>query len=351
MTVLTILATVALVLGVASAGMNAKTIYEIESDRGYVAAAEKVLQEQRRKVEEELAAARSRGDAVAVAQAEVLRDSLRLIERRSNVAAIGRQVEQTKASFLDEQWQQFKADLALRGISAGASRIGFGKVQDSYIRGTNWPPDPAKSIAIWDPKAKQAVRIMLEGDRPSLTVIQFGDDLEDTLTVVLNGYDVLKSSTGTGGQPRTAGEALEQIREALQRLGDLRPLPDTVGEYVAASLVKQARTDNPQIAGLSPEEQAAFLRDQACDRLRAMQAGASDLERSDALRAAQALLDCPVPARPTRTPTPTSRASPTRARTPTSTRTARPTATPRPRPVTTATPYKTREWIWTLPGR
>ena len=293
MTVVSILTAVALALGVASAGMNAKTIYDIETDRGYVAAADELLREQRADIEAQLAAARSREDPVAEAQAEALLATVRLVERRANVAAVGRQVEQTKDSFLEEQWQQFKADLMLKGVSAGATRMGFGKLQDAYVRGTNWPPDPSKSAVIFDPRAKQAVRIMLEGDRPVLEVTQFSDDLADTLTVVLSGYSVMKGATGSEGQADTAEEAWDQVREGLERIQDMQPLPDTLGSYIAASLVRQAQADNPQIAGLSSSEQADFLRDQTCARLRKLMELEPDVDRAAALLAAQRQLQCP----------------------------------------------------------
>lgn len=293
MTVVSILTALALALGVASAGMNAKTIYDIESDRGYVAAADELLREKRAEIEERRAEARSREDTVAEAQAEVLLATLHLVERRANVAAIGRQVEQTKDSFLEEQWRQFTADLLLKGVSAGATRIGFGKLQDAYVRGTNWPPDPSKSAVIFDPKAKQAVRIMLEGDRPVLEVIQFSDDLADTLTVVLSGFSVMKGATGSEGQAETAGEAWGQVREGLERIQDLEPLPDSLGAFIAASLVKQTRADNPQIAGLSSSEQEDFLRDQTCKRLRELVEAEPDVDRAAALLAAQRQLQCP----------------------------------------------------------
>ena len=293
MTVVSILTAVALALGVASAGMNAKTIYDIETDRGYVAAADEMLREQRADIEAQLAEARSQEDPVAEARAEALLATLHLVERRANVAAVGRQVEQTKDSFLEEQWQQFKADLMLKGVSAGATTMGFGKLQDAYVRGTNWPPDPSKSAVIFDPTAKQAVRIMLEGDRPVLEVTQFSDDLADTLTVVLSGYSVMKGATGSEDQADTAEESWDQVREGLERIRDLQPLPDTLGGYIAASLVKQARADNPQIAGLSPSEKEDFLREQTCERLRKLVEAEPDVDRAAALQAAQRQLQCP----------------------------------------------------------
>lgn len=367
-TVVSILTAVGLMLGVVSAGMNAKTIYEIESDRSYVAAADKLLSEVRSTADEELAAARYHGDAVAIAQAEAHRDAIRLIERRTNVAAIGRQVEQTKEAFLEEQWRQFQADLVAKGLSAGAGRIGFGKVRDCFMRGTNWPPDPSKSLVLFDPTTRQAVRVILGPDRPVLDVIEFSDDLGDVLGSVLTGYDVMKSTTGTGAQPRTASEALEQVQQGLERLGEMRALPSTVGGYLATSLVRRAQRDNPQIATLSAEEQEEFVRGQACGRLRGLLATASSVERSEAVRAAQEQLGClgpstagsagaaaapsapsvakPPPQAPTETATPTTvdRLPKSVASTPTSTMTASPpqvptrTVTPMPMPSPTATP-------------
>jgi Arc/MetJ-type ribon-helix-helix transcriptional regulator len=133
---------------------------------------------------------------------------------------------------------------------------------------------------------------MLENDRPVLDVIKFSDDLKDVLNVVLGGFNVLKSST-SGGQAQTGEEAYGVVTEGLERLDDLEPLPDTIGAFISVSLIKEILVDNPQIAGLSEEEQARFVIDQACKQLRELVEAEPDADRSDALRAAQRLLECP----------------------------------------------------------
>ena len=292
MTVVSILAAVTLALGVAGQGMTLSEIYDIESDESYSAAADKLLREKEADIKEERTEARSEGDAVAEAEAELLLATLRVVKKNANIQSVKRQQRQRKAAFLEEGWNQFEVDMLLRGLSAGANRIGFGKLQDTYVRGTNWPPDPSKSVALFDPKARRAVRIMLENDRPVLDVIKFSDDLKDVLNVVLGGFNVLKSST-SGGQAQTGEEAYGVVTEGLERLDDLEPLPDTIGAFISVSLIKEILVDNPQIAGLSEEEQAGFVIDQACKQLRELVEAEPDVDRSDALRAAQRLLECP----------------------------------------------------------
>jgi hypothetical protein len=292
MTVVSILAAVTLALGVAGQGMTLSEIYDIESDESYSAAADKLLREKEADIKEERTEARSEGDAVAEAEADLLLATLRVVKKNANIQSVKRQQRQRKAAFLEEGWNQFEVDMLLRGLSAGASRIGFGKLQDTYVRGTNWPPDPSKSVALFDPKARRAVRIMLENDRPVLDVIKFSDDLKDVLNVVLGGFNVLKSST-SGGQAQTGEEAYGVVTEGLERLDDLEPLPDTIGAFISVSLIKEILVDNPQIAGLSEEEQAGFVIDQACKQLRELVEAEPDVDRSDALRAAQRLLECP----------------------------------------------------------
>lgn len=291
-TVISILAAVTLALGVAGQGMTFSEMYDIESNQSYAAAADKLLREKRDKIQEQRALARSRGDTVAEAEADVFLATLRLVEENANLQSVKRQQRQRKAAFLEEQWRQFQVNMLLKGLSAGASRIGMGKLQGTYARGSNWPPDPSKSVALFDPKARQAVRILLESDRPVLDVIKFSDDFGDALNIVLGGFSVLKSATADG-QAQTGEEAYGVVTEGLERLEDLKPLPDTIGGFIAISMVKQAWIDNPQIEGRSSDEQTDFLIDQACKQLRGLVEAEPDLDRSDALRASQQLLECP----------------------------------------------------------
>ncbi|NLS76304.1 MAG: hypothetical protein GXY76_03495 [Chloroflexi bacterium] len=289
MAAVSIIATVALALGLLSWGMDVNQAVVNESNVSYSKAAMQQVQERRSQVEQELAEARRRGDAVTVAELQALRDGLNAIERRWNPAAQLRQAEQTRAAFIEEGQKKAAIDMGAGLVSRGVG--GFGKVQGTFMRGTNWPP--AKSILTWDPKAAQAVRLILEADRPVLQVIELADDAEDHLSVVLAGFDVLRGTMGSGGQPQDAQAAYEGVSGALQGLEGLRALPSTVGEYLKGSLERQARAANPQIAGLPEEEQEAFVRDQACNRLRGLQASESDPDRANAVRVAQAMLDCP----------------------------------------------------------
>jgi hypothetical protein len=62
--------------------------------------------------------------------------------------------------------------------------------------------------------------------------------------------------------------------------------------FIGASLIKQAMADNPQIATLSPEEQAEFLTDQACKQLQALMQAESDVDRGEVLQATERALGC-----------------------------------------------------------
>jgi len=291
-TVISILGAVTLALSVAGQSMTFSEMYDIESNDSYAAAADELLREKEADIKEERTEARSEGDAVAEAEADLLLTTLHMVKENANIQAVKRQQRQRKAAFLEEQWRQFQVNMLLKGLSAGASRIGMGKLRGTYMRGSNWPPDPSKSVALFDPKARQAVRILLESDRPILDVIKFSDDFGDALDIVLGGFSVLKSATA-GDQAQTGEEAYGVVTEGLERLEDLEPLPDTIGAFIAISMVKQAWIDNPQIEGLSSDEQADFLIDQACKQLRELVEAEADLDRSDALRAAQRLLECP----------------------------------------------------------
>ena len=190
--VVALMTTISLALGVVNAGMNFGTIYDLEMDRHYVAAAEQQLAEQYEKVAEKLDEARRKNDTAAAAEYETVLNDIRLIRDRSNVVAIGRQVEQRKAAFIEEQWSVFVADKAASFVSWGIGKTGFGKVTDAYMRGNNWPP--GKNFVTWNPVSGQNQRFIL-GNRPELVVTQFSDELGKFMDAILNGFDVARSAT------------------------------------------------------------------------------------------------------------------------------------------------------------
>ena len=72
-----------------------------------------------------------------------------------------------------------------------------------------------------------------------------------------------------------------------------RPLPKDIGDYLAASLVRRVQRENPQIATESLVDQAVFVRDQVCQRLRGMWlAEQRDQVRAQALWNALIKLEC-----------------------------------------------------------
>jgi hypothetical protein len=290
-TVIGIMTAIGLALATLDWGMDVWRAGSTEIDRSYAAAALEMLRERQDKAQQALEAARRQDDPVALAQAQVLRDGLALIEARYNPSAQVRQVEQSRAAFIEEGERKAAIDFGMRVLSSGVG--GFGKVRGSYIRGTNWPPDPSKSVVLFDPTKAQAVRVMLDSDRPALQAIELADNLEDALSIVMSGYGVLDNAARTGDQPRTAGSTYEGVRQGLERMENLRPLPDTVGGYVAAALDRQVRAANRQIHGLPGEQQEAFVRDQACAQLREMWEQESDYAfRTKALEAAMARFEC-----------------------------------------------------------
>jgi hypothetical protein len=287
---------VALALGTVGWTMAMGQMYERESQKNYGAAARDMLRERQAETEKQLAEARAQGDKIAEAEAEVLLATLHLVEERYNPAAVWRQEEQRTEAFREDQKRQFRVGLLLKGLSMGAGTLGFGKVSGSYIRGTNWPPDPSKSVVIWDPKAAQWTRIMLQGDQPILKVTEFSDNLEDFLKVLNSSYGVATSATQSEDQEEMTGEEVYgAVKEALERIKDMEPLPDILAVFISESLKKQALADNPQIAGLSSEERDEFLTDQACKQMQEMVEAESDVDRSDVLRAADQALGCSGP--------------------------------------------------------
>jgi len=287
--VIAILSTVALALGVVSAGINFKTIYEIEMDRHILAATEQQLAEQYGAIEEKLEEARWQNNAIAAAEYETMLNDILLIRNRSNVAAIGRQVEQRKAAFIADQWSIFQANLATDIVSWGVGKIGFGKVTDSYMRSRNWPP--GGSFVTWNPASGQAERFIL-GSSPELVGVEFSDELGDFMSAILNGFDVARSITANESI-QVASDASAFVSDELGEAEGLRPLPADIGDYLAASLVKKVKRENPQIATESLVEQAVFVRQQACQQLKDMYLNEQrDQHRVEALRAALDKLEC-----------------------------------------------------------
>lgn len=293
MTVISIVTAVSLALGVVSAGINFKTIYEIEMDRNYVAATEQQLAEQYKKVEEKLNDARRKNDTVSAAEYETILNSIRLVRDRSNVAMIGRQVEQRKAAFIDEQWTIFQANVAIGIVSWGMGKVGFGKVTDTYMQGNNWPP--GRNFATWKPFTGQSERIIL-GAKPALIMAEFSDELADFMGAILNGFDVARSVTA----PSNIQSALEASTYVSQELEEnVRPLPKDIGDYLVASMIKRIKRENPQIATESFVNQAIFVRQQSCQGLNKMWLEESrDQTRSEALREAINKLECDKLAKP-----------------------------------------------------
>ena len=138
--VIAIISAIAMGLSVVSTAINMKTIVEMETDRYYVAETEKLLAEQYNAAEEKLEMARFQNDPMAVAEYETLLKNIRLLRDRSNVVAIGRQVEQKKATFIKEQWDVFVADMSIRAVTWGMGKVGFGKVTDTFMRGRTGHP-------------------------------------------------------------------------------------------------------------------------------------------------------------------------------------------------------------------
>ena len=279
-TVFTIVTTIALALGVVSAGLNFQTIYDIEMDRHYVAVTEQQLAEQYAAVEEKLLEARGRNDMVAVAEYGTILNGIQQVRNRSNVVAIGRQVEQRKQAFIDEQWSVFQANVAIGVVSWGMGMIGYGKVSDTYMRSKNWPP--GSNVAVWNPLAGQSERIIL-GSKPELIMAEFSDELGDFMNAILNGFDVARTVTAGGGDIQSALDASTFVSAEIDEIKNARPLPKDIGDYLAASMVKQVRRANPQIATEPIGVQAVFIRQQACQNLKKMwQAEQRDLLRAEA---------------------------------------------------------------------
>jgi hypothetical protein len=285
--ILIIMATVSMALAMASTGSNFSSIYEIEMDIHYADSAREELWKQQAIFEDKMKEARNRNDAVAAAEYGTMINEINLIRDRSNIVAISRQAYQRKEAFREHHWRKFLTSKAIDVTTWGLSKIGFGKVNDAYIRGKNWPA--GSNFLTFNPLTGQKERIIL--GRPDLMVTQFGDDLSDFLTAILDGFDIT-SSAPPSTDILTAEQANTYVSEKLEQVRNVRPLPTEVGDYLAASIVKQIKRDFPQIAGEPLVEQAIFVHDHSCQRLRKMWMDEPNLDRSAVLRAALDKLKC-----------------------------------------------------------
>jgi len=281
-----ILATCLLVSAVVGTGITAKTIYDIEMDINYAAAARKQLANQYAQVEEKLQAARSENDIVAAAEYEMLLNAIVLIDRRVNIIAIGDQVQQTKEAYIQDEWNKFVAEKVIGVMGWGFGSIGFGEVTDSYISGRNWPP--RSNFVTYNPVTDQNVRIIL-GGRPELTVITFSDEIADFGNMTLEIFDKIRSEQAKEGELMSAYDAQKFISAQLENLEDIRPLPSDIGKYIASSMIRKGKKEGAHIS--DQEERNKFARDWACKRLtelaRAQSTSSSEgMDRSESLWAA-----------------------------------------------------------------
>ena len=281
-----ILASALMILAVVSTGVNAKTIYDIEMDRNYVSAAREQLASQYEEVKEKLDIARRENDAVAAAECEMVLDTISLIDRRVNIVAISDQVEQTKEAFIEDQWSKFVAEKIIGVMGWGVSRIGFGKVTDTYMKGKNWPP--RSNFVTYDPVTGENVRIIL-GNRPELTVTIFSDELSDFGKTTLEIFDKMRSQAAKDGGLMSPYDAQRFISEQLENIGGIQPLPSDIGTYIASSMIRQGIKEGSHIG--DEKERDEFARDWACQQLTKMATEQStrtsaDVERSEALWAA-----------------------------------------------------------------
>jgi len=280
---LSILATSLLLYGVVNAGITAKTIYDIEMDINYAAAARQQLVKQYTRVEEKRDAALRENDIVAASEYEMLLDAITLIDRRVNIIAIGEQVQQTKEAFLEDQWAKFVAERVIGAMGWGFSRIGFGEVTDTYIKGRNWPP--RSNFVTYNPVTDQNVRIIL-GGRPELTIIKFSDEISDFGKMTLEIFDQIRSKQANKCELMTAYDAQKFISEQLEKLEGIRALPSDIGTYIASSMIRKGEKAGSHIS--DQEELSEFARDWACKRLTELATAQSTvspagLERSEAL--------------------------------------------------------------------
>jgi len=295
-TVFTILAGLALTLSTVSWGMDVWKAGALESNKSYSAAALEHVRQHQAQAETDLAAARREGDPIAVARTQARRDALVLLEERWDPSAAVRHAEQARSAFIEEGQRKAMIDIGTRIASWGVG--GFGRVQGSYMRGTNWPPTGA-NVVYWDAQAGKAVRVILGTDRPALEIVEFKDNLEDALSMTMGLFDVLKGTAGSGEDALTARETYEGLREGLERLQDLDALPTTIGGYVGRAMERQIQVENSQIASLTEEQREEFVQELACARLQALWQAESDRTRSESYAGALAWFGCPHPVRRT----------------------------------------------------
>lgn len=292
-----IMTTIALMLGVVSTANTGATTYEKHTNVTYAQATAELLRNQQADITAQIAQARYEGDALREAEYQAMLGTLRTLERRLNPDAVVRQSLQEREAFLDDQWQVFKTTVVSYGVTKGLSATGFGKVAGSHMRGTNWPPDPNKSLVLYDPTTRQMTRVLLAPDRPILEIIDYTEEIGSFFDGIQNSLEVVRNTAPVGDQDLLSGrDAYTVASEGLERMTGMRPLPANVGDYLARAAVRRAERDNAQVAGLPDEERIPFLRDQACARLLPLYGAESDRYRSETLLAALSELGCTLPA-------------------------------------------------------
>ncbi len=289
-----IVAGILLIMGVVSKAVTANTIYDIETDKHYASETRKILKGQEKQLQERLAQARREGDIVAESECEMMLDAIRLIDERVNPVAIARQVDQTKAAFLEDEWNKFKAETVIGIAGYGASRIGFGKVTGTYMKGESWPP--RSNFLTYDPLTQEKVRIIL-GNRPKLTAVTFSDDIADLGGMIFEIFDGLRSGRKQDAQQMSAYEGWKFTTEHLQQLQGMRPLPKDLGAYIAISMARQGIQEGSHITEQDKRED--FARNWACERLRKIAIEqqtrtATERDRSEALWVAVRILCDPA---------------------------------------------------------
>lgn len=287
---LALMATALAISGLVGVGVTAKSIYDIEMDINYAAAARQQLAKQYAQVEEKLDAALRENDIVAAAEYEIMLDVITLIDRRVNIIAINDQVQQAKDAFLEDSWNKFVAEQVIGVTGWGFGRIGFGEVTDAYIKGRNWPP--RSNFVTFNPVTSQNVRIIL-GSRPELTVVIFRDNITDFGNMILETVDQMRSEQEKNSGLMSAYDAQQYINAQLEKFEGIRPLPPDIGAYIAASMIRKGQKESAHISDQA--ELSDFARDWACKRLTELALeqstnSPSGMERSEALWAAVDML-------------------------------------------------------------
>jgi hypothetical protein len=222
-----------LLLATYNSGSDLKQALDIEDDRSQIEATRRLLDDARARAQADLA--QSAGDPIAKARAELVLHGLDTIERRSNLAAIIRQVQQTRESFREEEWREFQGGAALWPVGGIGAALGAQGMYELFVLSVDRPPP------------------------------QSADQLLDRVTVLV---------------------------DALERSG---PLPQEIGDYLAWSVLKRAADANPQAADLPGPQQADFLCQQTRARLNDLLRNEPSDERIEILNRALQMLAAQCP--------------------------------------------------------